>query len=67
MRRLEADRLEAIKRYVNLRAARQCVLEECPIVVSVLDTALASIETILNEAWKKLAEHWSGHALAASA
>jgi hypothetical protein len=65
--RLEADRLVAIQRYVNLRAARQCVLQECPIVLPVLDTALAAVETVLNEAWKKLEEHQSGRALAASA
>jgi hypothetical protein len=64
---LEADRLEAIRRYVDLRAARQCLLRECPTVVPVLDTALISVEKILNDAWRKLAEHQSRHALPASA
>jgi len=65
--RLEAERLDAIKRYVDLRAARQCLLRECPAVVPALEAALVSVEKILNDAWRNLAEHESRHALPARA
>lgn len=65
--RLDAERFDAIRRYVDLRAARQCLLRECPAVVPVLDSTLVSVEKTLNEAWRKLNEHQAGHLLAASA
>ena len=65
--RLEADRLEAIKRYVELRTARQCLVRECPGIVPMLDTTLASVELMLNDAWSKLSEHQVSHTLHASA
>jgi len=65
--RLEADRQQAIKRYVDLRAARQCLLRECPHLAPALDAVLVSVETIVNEAWRKLAEHQAGHTLAVTA
>lgn len=64
---LEADRQQAIRRYVDLRAARQCLLLECPSLAPALDPVLASVEKIVNEAWRKLAEHQAVHSLAASA
>ena len=65
--RLEAERFDAIKRYVDLRAARQCLLRECPTVVPALEAALVSVEKILNEAWRKSSQHQAGHTLAVSA
>lgn len=65
--RLEADRQQAIQRYVDLRAARQCLLRECPSLAPALDAVLVSVEIIVNEAWRKLAEHQASHSLAASA
>src|SRR5579862_634396 len=41
---LEAEREQAIKRYVDLRAARQCLLRECPHLVPALDAVLRSEE-----------------------
>jgi hypothetical protein len=65
--RLETDRQQAIKRYVDLRAARQCLLRECPSLAPALDAVLVSVEIIVNEAWRKLAEHQANHSLAVSA
>ena len=64
--KLEAGRFAAIQRYVNLKAARECVLKECPSVAGAHDAALIAVEKILNEAWGKLADHHNSH-LAASA
>ena len=65
--RLEADRQQAIQRYVDLRAARQCLLRECASLAPTLDAVLESVEIIVNEAWRKLAEHQASHSLAVSA